>query len=78
MAGPGFVVVVVLMLVCVPVWALIWGQKERRPQNRWEDLPNVPRLDPLEGRPEQHEVAIVIDAPEPRSSTDLDVAPGSS
>jgi nitrogen fixation-related uncharacterized protein len=34
MAGPGFVVVVVLMLVCVPVWALIWGQKERRPQNR--------------------------------------------
>jgi hypothetical protein len=34
MAGPGFVVVVALMLVCVPLWALIWGQKERRPQNR--------------------------------------------
>jgi hypothetical protein len=34
MAGPGFVVVVALMLVCVPVWALLWGQKERRPQNR--------------------------------------------
>jgi nitrogen fixation-related uncharacterized protein len=34
MAGPGFVVVVVLILVFVPVWALIWGQKERQPQNR--------------------------------------------
>ena len=28
MAGPGFVIVVMLMLVFVPVWALIWGRKE--------------------------------------------------
>jgi len=28
MAGPGFVIVVVLMLVSVPVWALIWGRKD--------------------------------------------------
>jgi hypothetical protein len=29
MAGPGFVAVVLLTLVCVPLWALIWGRKER-------------------------------------------------
>jgi nitrogen fixation-related uncharacterized protein len=34
MAGLGLLVVLVLILVCVPLWALIWGQKERRPQNR--------------------------------------------
>jgi hypothetical protein len=28
MAGPGFVIVVALTLVAVPVWALIWGRKE--------------------------------------------------
>jgi hypothetical protein len=28
MTGPGFVVVVALILVFVPVWALIWGRKE--------------------------------------------------
>ena len=31
MAGPGFVIVVTLMLVFVPVWALIWGRKELPP-----------------------------------------------
>ena len=31
MAGPGFVIVVTLMLVFVPVWALIWGRKEPHP-----------------------------------------------
>ena len=31
MAGPGFVIVVMLMLVFVPVWALIWGRKEPLP-----------------------------------------------
>jgi hypothetical protein len=68
MAGLGLLVVLVLILVCVPLWALIWGQKERRPQDRQEDLANFPRLDPLEGRPEKDEVAIANDAPEPRSS----------
>jgi hypothetical protein len=28
MAGPGFVVLVVLISVFVPVWALIWGRQE--------------------------------------------------
>jgi hypothetical protein len=34
MAGPGFVIVVVLILVSVPLWGLIWGQRERRSQTR--------------------------------------------
>jgi hypothetical protein len=28
MAGPGFVIVVALMLASVPVWALIWGRRD--------------------------------------------------
>ena len=28
MGGPGLLVVVALMLVRVPLWALIWGRKE--------------------------------------------------
>jgi hypothetical protein len=31
MAGPGFVTVVMLILVSVPVWVLIWGRKEPPP-----------------------------------------------
>jgi hypothetical protein len=29
MAGPALLVAVVLMVVCVPLWALLWGRKER-------------------------------------------------
>jgi hypothetical protein len=31
MAGPGFVIVVFLILVFVPEWAVIWGRKEPLP-----------------------------------------------
>lgn len=31
MAGPGFVLVLTLILSFVPVWALIWGRKEPPP-----------------------------------------------
>src|SRR5918994_1555246 len=40
-------------------------------------LEKFPRLDPLEDRPEEARSPIANDAPEPRSSTDVDVAPGS-
>ncbi len=76
--GEHVCVVLVLILICVPLWALIWGRKECRPQTGRKNLANFPRLDPLEDRPEEDEVAIANDAPEPWSSTDLDVAPGSS
>ena len=33
MAGLKLLIVLVVILVCVSIWALIWGQKERRPQN---------------------------------------------
>jgi nitrogen fixation-related uncharacterized protein len=29
MAGPGLLVAVALMVVCVPLWALLWGRKDR-------------------------------------------------
>jgi nitrogen fixation-related uncharacterized protein len=29
MAGLGLLAAVALMVVCVPLWALIWGRKER-------------------------------------------------
>ena len=31
MAGPVFVLVVTVILIFVPVWALIWGRKEQPP-----------------------------------------------
>jgi hypothetical protein len=69
-------IVLAVILIGVPIWALIWGQKERRPQKHIRKISRTSRvLDPLEGRPERTRVAIVNDAPEPRSSTDLDVAP---
>jgi hypothetical protein len=34
MAGPNLLIVLAVILIGVPTWALIWGQKERRPQNR--------------------------------------------
>ncbi len=33
MAGLNPLIVMAVILVGVPIWALIWGQKERRPQN---------------------------------------------
>jgi hypothetical protein len=44
MAGPGFMVVVVLILVVVPVWALIWGRKEPSPNVSVGRDPGPPRL----------------------------------
>jgi hypothetical protein len=44
MAGPGFVVVVVLITVFVPVWALIWGRKEPPPDVSVAHDPGPPRL----------------------------------
>jgi hypothetical protein len=31
MAGPGLVFVITLILIFVPLWTLIWGQKEQPP-----------------------------------------------
>jgi hypothetical protein len=31
MAGPGIVIVVMVILVLVPIWALTWGRKEPPP-----------------------------------------------
>jgi hypothetical protein len=51
MAGPAFVIVLMLILVFVPVWALIWGRKE--------PLPTVSVRDPgperLRARPRSEE-----------------------
>jgi nitrogen fixation-related uncharacterized protein len=33
MAGLNLLIVVAVFLIGAPFWALIWGQKERRPQN---------------------------------------------
>ncbi len=33
MAGLNLLIVLAVILIGVPIWALIWGQKERRPQN---------------------------------------------
>jgi nitrogen fixation-related uncharacterized protein len=33
MAGLNLLIVLAVILVGVSIWALIWGQKERRPQN---------------------------------------------
>jgi hypothetical protein len=46
MAGPGFLIVVTLMLVVVPVWALIWGQKEPPPTVSLLRDPGPQRLEP--------------------------------
>ena len=44
MAGLGFVIVVMLMLVFVPVWALIWGRKETPATVRVSDDTGPARL----------------------------------
>jgi hypothetical protein len=53
MAGPGFVVVLMLILVFVPVWALIWGRKEPPPTLSLlrDPGPQRPELDRARGRP---------------------------
>ncbi len=33
MAGLNLLIVLAVILIGVPIWALIWGQRERRPQN---------------------------------------------
>jgi hypothetical protein len=34
MAGPNLLIVLAVIVIGVPFWALIRGQRERRPQNR--------------------------------------------
>jgi hypothetical protein len=51
MAGLNLLIVLAVILIGVPIWALIWGQQERRAQNTYEDLAKVPvsilsRVDP--------------------------------
>ena len=43
MAGPVFVLVVTLILIFVPVWALIWGRKEQFPRLSSIRDPGPPR-----------------------------------
>jgi hypothetical protein len=44
MAGAGFVAVLVLVMVFVPVWELIWGRREPSPDVSLVRDPGPPRL----------------------------------
>ena len=67
MAGLGLLVVLVLILVCVPLCALIWGQKERRPQtdrkiSRTSRVSILSRVDPKRtGRHRQQRARAAIE-----------------